>query len=101
MYAICSTKKEDVSKCLHEMMERGMKLPIFQFGATKYKELEKNHSKVMNACRKVQGEAKYVINLNTFKVHKKTCPNKGSNVVSARLASLHTTGLIMCKNCMR
>jgi len=101
MYAICSTKKEDVSKCLHEMMERGMKLPIFQFGATKYKELEKNHSKVMDACRKVQGEAKYVINLNTFKVHKKTCPNKGDNVVGARLASLRTTGLIMCKNCMR
>jgi len=101
MYAICSTAKEDVAKCLQEMIKQGRKLPIVQFGAAKYKALEADHSKVTKACEKVAKEAIYAINLNTRKVHMEECKCKGKNVVSARLASVRTTGLINCMNCMR
>jgi len=101
MYAICSTLKEDVAKCVQEMVKQGRKLPIVQFGAAKYKALEADHSKIMASCKKVEAEAIYAINLNTRKVHKESCHCKGKNVVGARLARLDTTGLINCMNCMR
>lgn len=101
MYAICSTAKEDVAKCVQEMAKQGLKLPIVQFGAAKYKALEADHSKIMEACKKVAEESIYAINLTTRKIHKDTCRCKGKNVVGARLARLDTTGLINCMNCMR
>jgi hypothetical protein len=100
-YAVCSTKKEDVAKAIHEMVKNGQKIPIFQFGAKKYSELEKNRYTTPDACKKVEKEAIYVINLDTRKVHKKTCRCHGKNVVGARLCNLKTTGLLTCGLCMK
>ncbi len=100
-YAICSTLKEDVAKCVQAMVEKGHNIPIFQFGAKKYKELEGDHSKVTEACEKTSKEAIYVISLTSRKVHKKACRCQGTNVISARLASVKTTGLINCRICMK
>jgi len=101
MYAICSTLKEDVAKCVQEMVSKGYKLPVFQFGAKKYKELEKDRGGVVKACKAVEKEAIHVINLDTRKIHKKGCRCKGKNVVGARIARLRTTGLMNCGICMR
>jgi len=101
MYAVCSTKKEDVARAIHEMVKNGQKIPIFQFGAKKYSELEKNQYTTPAACKKVEKEAIYVINLNTRKIHKKTCGCKGNNVVGARLCNINATGLLLCMNCMK
>jgi hypothetical protein len=93
--------KEDVAKCVQAMVDKGYKMPVFQFGAKKYKALEADQSKVTDACKGVEKEAIYVINLDTRKVHKKDCRCKGKNVVGARLASIKTTGLINCMICMK
>lgn len=100
-YAICSVAKEDVAKCVHEMVKQGYKLPIFQFGLRKYGELKKDRSKVVDACKGVEKEAVYVINLDTRKVHKKDCHCHGKNIVGARLASVKATGLTNCLLCMK
>lgn len=101
MYAVCSTKKEDVAKCIQAMVAGNMHQPVFQFGAKKYLELEKDQSQVNKACRKVTEEAVYAINLDTRKIHKKTCHNQGKNTVGARLCNVGTTGLITCRKCMK
>lgn len=101
MYAICSTKKEDVARCVAEMVAKGYKFPVIQFGVKKYNQLEKDRGQVMEACGKVQDKAEHVINLDTRKVHKKDCKKKGKNVVGAKLISIKSTGLMNCMLCMR
>lgn len=101
MYAICSVKKDDVLKAVETMKRNGYKLPVFQFSGKKYKELERNQAQVIQMCQKVQSEAIYVINLNTKRLHRKTCGKRGQNIVGARLANPKTTGLKLCSNCMK
>ena len=101
LYAICSTAKEDVARCVAEMVARGCKIPVFQFGTKKYRALKKDHSGVEESCKRAEKKAIYAINLDTRKVHKATCHKKGKNVVSARIVSIKSTGLMNCMLCMK
>jgi len=101
MYAICSPNKNDVAKCVKEMVKQQYKVPIFQFGPKKYKELKKNRGMVMQACEKVADKTVYVINLHTLKIHHKSCGVHGKNVIGAKLTNLKNTGLVCCKKCIK
>jgi hypothetical protein len=99
MYAICSTKKNDVAKCVSAMVSKDYRMPIFQFGIKKYNDLDKNNLEILSACRKMRAE--HVINLDTRKIHKKTCYCRGKNVIGARLINIKNTGLKLCGICMK
>jgi len=101
MYAICSTKKDDVLNCVVKMVKEDQDGPIFQFGAAKYKELERDQSKVIKSYRKVVNDTRHVINLKTKKIHKKGCRYIGKNTVDARLVNIKSTGLKTCSKCMK
>jgi len=113
MYAICSTKLNDVKNCVKEMVKQiasdepgsmAVASPIVQFGSTIYKRLDENRSLTTKlvTVNKLNKRSKPVpIYIRTLTIHKKDCSHRGrhTNVVGARLINIPKTGLKVCGHC--
>lgn len=98
MYGICSTKKNDVRDCIIAMKKKGYMCPILQFQSTTYKKIKEDPPNMLDNVNKTSN---HVINMNTMRIHKKSCRYKGSNIIGARIINVKRTGLQSCRHCMK
>jgi hypothetical protein len=100
MYAICSTKKGDVKKCVKKMNDIPCAYDLYQFGQTIYKKLEENQNGVPEAIR--GRKITHLITIMTGQIHKKTCKKAVgcSDTINASITRLALTGLKKC-SCMK
>jgi len=100
MKAICETKKNDVRDAVRAMKENGYKGSIFQIAKATYAHLVENRPEVPeNTESRI---CWHVIDVDKGMLHKKSCKEKMSgNVVDASIVRPDTTGLKMCKKCMK
>ena len=102
MYAICSTKHNDVRNAVLEMVERHYTaIAILQFDVGTYKQLKDIPDMIQSICRESEHEATYRVNLSTKVIHLESCKYLGVKTVKANLVDLQKTGLHRCKKCIK
>jgi hypothetical protein len=99
MYAICSTKKNDVMEAVKEALKRGYNdINFFQVGAKKYSRLKNNHDMVQQHISTTK--LTHVLNYRTNRVHKSDCSHKGKHPFQAHIINVPASGMSRCKHCM-
>jgi hypothetical protein len=99
MYAICSTRKENVRKHVDKMRKNNYRFAVFQFSADDYDELSKqrdNAETIIGAAN--ERKCEHVIDVEKGMLHQAGCKKAGGNfVVQASILKPKATGLKLCK----
>jgi hypothetical protein len=99
MYAICSTKKGDVSACVKEMKKQGHTFPLYQLSSEKYKTSEADMAQVPAIVGKLF--PRHCITMKDRVLHRKMCKKTdGRKYILAAISRPSLTGLKKC-SCMK
>jgi hypothetical protein len=102
MYAMCSTKNNDVLACIEEMNKQGSRYSIFQVGQKLYTKYDKDRTKAVEISN--SRKRKHIIVITTKTIHKQGCHKlkryKSENLIQAYLVRPKKAGLKLAHCCM-
>jgi hypothetical protein len=99
MYAICSTRKENVKKHVQKMLKNNYRFPVIQFTADDYDALSKDRADaeliISSAHERERG---FRIDVEKGTLHIAGCKKIGEGfIVEASILKPKATGLKLCK----
>ena len=100
MYAICSTKKNDVRDAVRDMKKSGRWGDIYQLSKVDYNALEADNSKIPEKVASLS--CNHVVNVLKGTLHKQGCKKAlDTSAQAARIVRISEAGLKLCKICMK